>query len=1679
MKKDFVSKLFSGKSIKKAISLVICLAICLMAVPFGALASTEVENKPIKVLAIGNSYSNNTTEYVSRIAESMGLDITAASLYFPGCALWRHVHFYENYRDLGHDGYYESAYDQHYEDLYVNGAAVGGYASIQEAIAYTDWDYITIQQMPDWCDDIDSYWTEENPYITKLYGYVLDELEKNNNNKCEILIHQGWSFSHAMSIDNAYEYYPRDYENTRDFFAAIESTVNQAAEIVKTQCGLDAAPDLVLSGKAVQLAKDEFGFGDTYGASDSLYADNVSHLSSLGKYLAACVWIETFAAKANLSVTDVRTTDYFPIGQGITADKAAALRSCAHEAVTGEADSIYEEDWRAVPCGTGLEVTNYFGEVPEDGKLVIPASLDGKKVYSVSDNAFKYLEGIKSVTIQPTIWDGTEVPCTKGSGTEADPYLIEIPEQLAYLVKNGGGSYYKLIKDIYLNDVSKIDWSTGEVEEGYEVKSWYSSADITDANAFRATLDGAGHVIYGLYKDTAENTATALFPKTSQNTSEAIRNLGIESSYLVAGWYSAAFVGDTVASSATGTLTIENCYVGADVTIKAADAAAFYSKGGSNYIIDKCYTLATIVGTEHYGIVACVYGSSKIVSNTYAVGTRVTTFGEATLTNVCVTEGGGGLGYGLLTAENMQGLDALTNESKMARLAECDAFVATESYPILKIFASEATEPETPPVEDEIKIWDGTVAEGFAEGSGTEADPYLISTAEELAYLVKNGGSNYYKLTNDIYLNNVDKVNWATGAVEEGYDVKSWYTSADVNIFWGDFDGDGHVIYGLYKDTAENTATALFPLIQQNTSEAIRNLGIESSYLVAGWYSAAFVGDTVASSATGTLTIENCYVGADVTIKAADAAAFYSKGGSNYVIDKCYTLATIVGTEHYGIVACVYGSSKIVRNTYAVGTRVTTFGEAALENVCVTEGGGGSGYGLLTAENMQGLDALTSESKMVRLAACDAFVATESYPILKIFASEATEPETPPVEDEIKIWDGTVAEGFAEGSGTEADPYLISTAEELAYLVKNGCWDKYYKLTKDIYLNDVEKINWSTGVAEEGYNINSWFTSEEVGNFVGAIDGDGHIVYGLYVNTADEASVALFPMVHDGASSTIKNLGIEAAYLSCGSYAAAFVGAAFASHGGGTLTMENCYAGADVTVIGTHATAFFAKGGIQFDINKCYSVASLSGSEGEGMVGDVYGSSKLISNSYIAKYGVSSKSGANVICLNVYCANIRGSVSGAHQLTDENMKGAGVLTNAVKMQGLAECDAFIATASYPVLKAFPYVPAEYKITFNANGGTVSPEFVEGIEGEVIEFPAPVKAGYVFKAWYKDADCTILAGNVMPAEDVTYYAKWYVEFDADNDGAVTSGDLVALKKALLDNDFAENADFSVDGADCNSDSAINIIDLIVMQKVLADAYTTNVPAGYRLVWSDEFSGTDYNSDVWADYGTVEDDTIASSDNINVANGALNMSLTYDSENQKYVCARSVSGGAAMNFKRGYVELRAKVPYLGQGEWPAVWMLPTTASLSKDIVGSVQPDYDVEIDLVENMSTKNGGYSQLHFWGFGGTESIQGVMDNGYYFFPDDQSAADWHTYGLLWTEDKVEFYLDDNRYCTYNIPENMRDSFDVYMSLILSQRHYPSNGEETFFTENPNGSIDMSIDYIRIFQNPQTDSILVK
>ena len=262
--------------------------------------------KTIKVLAIGNSYSNNTTKYISRIADATegNTTVMAASLYFPGATLSQHIANIEQWESIFADHTLEETKQIFYSDTVPNSRkyeclTVDGkdikIRSFYEAIRYADWDYITIQQSPDGCDNFATY----EPYLVKLYDYIQAEYKRDDmkGKTCPpILIHQTWAFNNDSCKNYSYEYYPVNYPNNTEMFKKVEETYNRAAQKLKEVKNVNVP--LIKSGEAVELAQKQFGYARTASenlADNTLYADYISHLNNRGCYLTACVWIETLA----------------------------------------------------------------------------------------------------------------------------------------------------------------------------------------------------------------------------------------------------------------------------------------------------------------------------------------------------------------------------------------------------------------------------------------------------------------------------------------------------------------------------------------------------------------------------------------------------------------------------------------------------------------------------------------------------------------------------------------------------------------------------------------------------------------------------------------------------------------------------------------------------------------------------------------------------------------------------------------------------------------------------------------------------------------------------------------------------------------------------------------------------------------------------------------------------------------------------------------------------------------------------------------------------------------------------------------------------------------------------------------------------------------------------------------
>ena len=405
---------------------------------------------------------------------------------------------------------------------------------------------------------------------------------------------------------------------------------------------------------------------------------------------------------------------------------------------------------------------------------------------------------------------------------------------------------------------------------------------------------------------------------------------------------------------------------------------------------------------------------------------------------------------------------------------------------------AEATTPDHP-------VWSGvaaTIEEGkedpYAGGTGKAGDPYLISTGEQLAYLTttctyKNTNGKYYKLTNDIYLNDVTASDWYTNGTP-----KPWlFQNDENNSFSGTLDGDGHTIYGLYIN-GDYYKAGLFTAIGNTV---IKNLKISNSYVKStrDHEFASVAALAGFRGAWGTLTISNCAIDDDVQIigQTGCVGGFigYIPGNADITtIENCYSGAKLTQKYNWHAAKCLVrefvagrkdnASAKLtIKNSYTTGSNeLATSNDTTkptFENCYTT-------YADSTEEGVtvRTLAQMTGAQALINMNALDFqnvwYTADGKTPQLR-FGNREIQNAT----KLWKVWNGTVPskpEGVADkelwvkenvpfdgGSGTSGDPYKISTPEQLAYLCAYTNWyieGKYFELTDDIYLNDVSNDAW-------------------------------------------------------------------------------------------------------------------------------------------------------------------------------------------------------------------------------------------------------------------------------------------------------------------------------------------------------------------------------------------------------------------------------------------------------------------------------------------------------------------------------------------------------------------------------------------------------------------------------------------
>ncbi len=206
--------------------------------------------------------------------------------------------------------------------------------------------------------------------------------------------------------------------------------------------------------------------------------------------------------------------------------------------------------------------------------------------------------------------------------------------------------------------------------------------------------------------------------------------------------------------------------------------------------------------------------------------------------------------------------------------------------------------------------------------------------------------------------------------------------------------------------------------------------------------------------------------------------------------------------------------------------------------------------------------------------------------------------------------------------------------------------------------------------------------------------------------------------------------------------------------------------------------------------------------------------------------------------------------------------------------------------------------------------------------------------------------------------------------------------------------------------------------------------------YTLKWSDDFEGSAVDTSKWnvlnkSNYGSGNnEDECYTSANATVAGGLLNLTAkretvsgcgTNPQGGSNYywtsgaLTTRAMGGSLKYAFTEGYAQVKLKAPR-GNPYWPAFWLVSSGESGEPG-----WPDYG-EFDVVELYGGHpDSAYGTLHYSAGGHVQTWPNQYNvatkapnsnQGIVVPPLATGAAnDWHTYGLLWTSNRLTWYVD--------------------------------------------------------------------
>jgi hypothetical protein len=339
--------------------------------------------RDIKILAIGNSFSEDAVEqYLYELAAQEGDTLIIGNAYRGGQGLQSHWNVVNN-----------NSADFEYRKV-VKGVKTN---SPQKTLLYCiqdeDWDYITFQQVSQDAGISSTY----EPWLTYLLNYVKSKL---TNPQVQFAMHRTWAYA-KNSAHSGFA----NYGNNQS--AMYEAIVNAVNSVISNHTEINI---IIPSGTAIQNGRESF-LGD-------IFCRDGYHLTyGLGRYTAACTWLEIITGKSAIGNT------YRP--SSVSEIEALIAQHAAHYAVI-DPDEI-----------TSMNNIGFEGENTIEPSAAIKVNFGNTSSSSAWNNIHpsnKYLFGLRDANNNDTqivIMLDDDFNGTNTEGVQNTSTLLNMPQDVS------------------------------------------------------------------------------------------------------------------------------------------------------------------------------------------------------------------------------------------------------------------------------------------------------------------------------------------------------------------------------------------------------------------------------------------------------------------------------------------------------------------------------------------------------------------------------------------------------------------------------------------------------------------------------------------------------------------------------------------------------------------------------------------------------------------------------------------------------------------------------------------------------------------------------------------------------------------------------------------------------------------------------------------------------------------------------------------------------------------------------------------------------------------------------------------------------------------------------------------------------------------------------------------------